>query len=89
MTDKLAFDVGLQEDAIGTGAVGRRCDGDTTAGNLGTESLQESGSGQTWGTLELRVWGCGWTYSGQRGLGGHGGTLGRESEGENGKLRQK
>lgn len=35
------------------------------------------------------VWGCGWTYSGQRGLGGHGGTLGRESEGENGKLRQE
>ena len=51
MTDKLAFDVGLQEDAIGTGAGGRGCDGDTAGNELGCRSAP-----QTFGTESLGVW---------------------------------
>lgn len=42
MTDKLAFDVGLQEDATGTVASGWGCDRDLEAGSQGAESLQNS-----------------------------------------------
>ena len=56
---------------------------------MGTPQAASWGAGLHPRPLELRVLGCGWTYSGQRDLGRRGGTLGRESEGGNGKLRQK
>ena len=52
MTDKLAFDVGLQEDAIGTGAGRRGCDGDTAGSELGCRRSAP----QTFGTESLGVW---------------------------------
>lgn len=46
MTDKLAFDVGLQEDATGTAAGGsRECDGDTLKQGVGVQVCRTLGAG--------------------------------------------
>lgn len=51
MTDKLAFDVGLQEDATGAGVEGVGCDGHRLGRELVYEGPQNYGvgMGMLWG----------------------------------------